>query len=106
MPEHQAVDIEHVPIVTPPPYMDPANAQAKKKMSRIRKESVSNMKPCQHCGAPPQAQAANLPHEQVLIWPAARPTNHIHQDSRQFIGYVLIIAIVIFLLFAACKYLP
>lgn len=64
MPEHQAVDIEHVPIVTPPPYMDPANAQAKKKMSRIRKESVSNMKPCQHCGAPPQAQAANLPHEQ------------------------------------------
>ncbi|PIC26819.1 hypothetical protein B9Z55_019279 [Caenorhabditis nigoni] len=106
MPDHHAVDIENVPIVTPPPYMDPANAQAKKKMSRIRKESVSHMKPCEHCGAPPQAQAANMPHEQVLVWPAVRPINHIHQDSRQFIGYVIVIAIVIFLLFAACKYLP
>ncbi|CAB3397960.1 unnamed protein product [Caenorhabditis bovis] len=99
-------DIENVPINTPPPYMDPANAIAKKKMSRIRKESMSHMKPCEHCGAPPAAQLANQPHEKVLIWPAARPVNHIHQDSRQFICYVFIIAFVIFLLFAACKYLP
>uniref|UniRef100_A0A8R1HPY4 Uncharacterized protein n=1 Tax=Caenorhabditis japonica TaxID=281687 RepID=A0A8R1HPY4_CAEJA len=110
MPEHHTIDVESVPINTPPPYMDPANAQAKKKMSRIRKESVLHLKPCEHCGAPPQAQvqvqAGNLPHQQVLVWPAVRPINHIHQDSRQFIGYVLIIAIVIFLLFAACKYLP
>ncbi|CAI5451661.1 unnamed protein product [Caenorhabditis angaria] len=103
---HHHDDIENVPITTPPPYNDPANAVAKKKMSRIRKESLSHLKACDHCGALPEAQLKNAPHEKVLIWPAVRPVNHIHQDSRQFIGYVLVIAIVIFLLFAACKYLP
>ncbi|CAP22541.2 Protein CBG01249 [Caenorhabditis briggsae] len=108
-------------LVIPPPYMDPAHAQAKKLQSRLSRESISQMKPCEHCGAAPNAQVAHLPREQgwfregynflnvffsVFVWPAVRPTNHIHQDSRKFIGYVILIAFVIFLLFAACKYLP
>ncbi|CCD65468.1 Downstream Of DAF-16 (regulated by DAF-16) [Caenorhabditis elegans] len=106
MPSQQSIDIESAPIVTPPPYMDPANAQAKKKWARVRQESCSQMKPCAYCGAAPEAQKAMFPNEPVFMWPAQRPTNYIHQDSKQFIGYVLLIAVVIFLLFAACKYLP
>ncbi|EFP08937.1 hypothetical protein GCK72_016584 [Caenorhabditis remanei] len=93
-------------IVMPPPYMDPANSQMKKEFRRVRQESIRQMKVCEHCGASPNAQLRNLPAEQVFVWPAARPDNSIRQDSRQFIGYVIIIALVIFALFAACKYLP
>uniref|UniRef100_A0A8R1DNH9 Uncharacterized protein n=1 Tax=Caenorhabditis japonica TaxID=281687 RepID=A0A8R1DNH9_CAEJA len=93
-------------IVMPPPYMDPANAAAKKQSQRFRQESIRKLTVCEHCGALPNAQTRNLPTEQVFVWPAVRPDNSIHQDSRQFIGYVLIIALVIFALFAACKYLP
>ncbi|CAD6185817.1 unnamed protein product [Caenorhabditis auriculariae] len=103
-PNYTPVHLEDIAVTTPPPYMDPGNVEAKKKMSRIHKESISEGKRCDHCGAVQGSPPA--PHEKVLVWPAVRPVNHIHQDSRQFIGYVLIIAVVIFLLFAACKYLP
>uniref|UniRef100_A0A1I7T349 LITAF domain-containing protein n=1 Tax=Caenorhabditis tropicalis TaxID=1561998 RepID=A0A1I7T349_9PELO len=93
-------------IVMPPPYMDPANSQARRESQRFRQESIRKMKACEHCGALPHAQSRNLPAEQVFVWPAARPDNSIRQDSCQFISYVIIIALVIFGLFAACKYLP
>ncbi|CAO4379544.1 Protein CBG23096 [Caenorhabditis briggsae] len=93
-------------IVMPPPYMDPGNSQVKKQNQRFRQESIRKMTVCEHCGALPRAQVRNLPSESVFVWPAARPDNSIRQDSRQFIGYVIIIALVIFGLFAACKYLP
>ncbi|VDM60771.1 unnamed protein product [Angiostrongylus costaricensis] len=63
---------------TPPPYMDPTNSIAKKKSMTMH----------------------------MVIWPAPRPPDHIRPDNTKFIGYVILIAVVIFLLFAACKYLP
>ncbi|CCD62591.2 LITAF domain-containing protein [Caenorhabditis elegans] len=104
--QQTAIEIESAAMVIPPPYMDPAHGQAKKNLMRIRQESYSQLKPCAHCGAAPRAQTTNLPSESVFVWPAQRPTNYIRQDSCQFIGYVLVIAVVILLLFAACKYLP
>ncbi|PAV55958.1 hypothetical protein WR25_14489 isoform A [Diploscapter pachys] len=104
--KHTAVKVEdEIEPNTPPPYMDPANAQYKKKMSRIHKQSItvdSHSKRCEHCGAYPQLQQPQQVH---MIWPPPRPADHIHQDSTKFIGYILLIAVVVFLVFAACKYI-
>ncbi|KAJ1349843.1 hypothetical protein KIN20_005499 [Parelaphostrongylus tenuis] len=87
---------------TPPPYMDPTNSIAKKKISAAHSHQKASLehhgRRCQHCG-----QFSEQP---VVIWPAPRPPDHIRPDNTKFIGYVILIAVVIFLLFAACKYLP
>ncbi|CAB3400716.1 unnamed protein product [Caenorhabditis bovis] len=63
MTEYTAVSVEDVNVTTPPPYMDPGNAKAKKKISEMHKESVHFHKQCQHCGAIPNM--VPLKHEQV-----------------------------------------
>ncbi|KHJ84491.1 hypothetical protein OESDEN_15794 [Oesophagostomum dentatum] len=96
-PEYTAVEVDPT---TPPPYMDPTNSIAKKKSLIMHKKSVEHTgKRCEHCGQ----FAAQQP---MVIWPAPRPHDHIRPDNTKFIGYILLIAVVIFLLFAACKYLP
>ncbi|ETN71399.1 hypothetical protein NECAME_14238 [Necator americanus] len=95
--EYTAVDVDPN---TPPPYMDPTNSIAKKKSMIQHKKSMDHTgKRCEHCGQFAQQQP-------VVIWPAPRPHDHIRPDNTKFIGYVILIAVVIFLLFAACKYLP
>ncbi|VDM66537.1 unnamed protein product [Strongylus vulgaris] len=93
---------------------------------KILEKSVEHTgKRCEHCGQFAQQQPSMLHIKRtdvlfffvsfdiiillshlVVIWPAPRPHDHIRPDNTKFIGYVLLIAVVIFLLFAACKYLP
>ncbi|CAI4228943.1 unnamed protein product [Auanema sp. JU1783] len=101
MPEYVQIDPESYEN-TPPPYMDPGNSIAKKKSIIAAKKSIAGPAPkkCSHCGFHPELGG------EAHIWPAPRPIDHIRPDHRSFIGYVVLIAVVIFLLFAACKYLP
>ncbi|KAK6745215.1 hypothetical protein RB195_011749 [Necator americanus] len=102
--EYTAVDVDPN---TPPPYMDPTNSIAKKKSMIQHKKSMDHTgKRCEHCGQFAQQQPGEDTCGRVVIWPAPRPHDHIRPDNTKFIGYVILIAVVIFLLFAACKYLP
>ncbi|WKY02119.1 hypothetical protein Q1695_015828 [Nippostrongylus brasiliensis] len=101
--DYTPVDID---VTTPPPYMDPTNSIAKKKSMIQHKKSVEHTgKRCEHCGQFAQAPGSSQANP-IVIWPAPRPHDHIRPDNTKFIGYVILIAVVIFLLFAACKYLP
>ncbi|RCN44860.1 hypothetical protein ANCCAN_09142 [Ancylostoma caninum] len=115
--DYTAVDVDPN---TPPPYMDPTNSIAKKKSMIMHSEKQISAdfplsfnkfqrNPWNTPGSDVSTVANSLNNQHVfsvVIWPAPRPHDHIRPDNTKFIGYILLIAVVIFLLFAACKYLP
>ncbi|GMR42183.1 hypothetical protein PMAYCL1PPCAC_12378 [Pristionchus mayeri] len=70
------------------------------KKERIHKKSVYvHRRTCSACGHVSEKET------QMDIYPPPRPVTAIHQQNFNFIGYVVVIALVIFLTFVAVKYL-
>ncbi|KAF8360012.1 dod-3 [Pristionchus pacificus] len=83
----ESEDIEKGPVDSPP------------KKVHHKKSVYVHRRTCSACGHVSEKET------HMDIYPPPRPVTAIHQQNFNFIGYVVVIALVIFLTFVAVKYL-
>ncbi|CAJ0931031.1 unnamed protein product, partial [Mesorhabditis belari] len=91
VPTQKSIDAENPPLIEEP------SSPRKKSSFRHHGRHGSPCEKCGHINTPTYVYP-------VEIYPPPRPADRIRPDNRNFIGYILLLAALIFLFYVAVKY--